>query len=380
MKKPKTEDTQSQSVRTENWRRLVLVFIPLLILFLIGEIIGHLLETYADYVPRRSAAFASANPYIRTALIPDTHYRSGPRDIVVNHHGFRGDPLAMPKPENTFRIFAIGESSTFGWKGVTSHTQSWPRLLQQLLRDTYGHYNIEVINAGVPGYTSVEQRVNYMLRISRLAPDALLIYHGNNDIDWSWRPELETHLIYGRDAVSPPNDSWLNRLMERSYVYMELRYRWFGLISPYANSVKHDLPDPDAIEMLRTNLKELIADARRDGLKIAIATFAHGLEAPGTSAEFTQDEIQLGVPSIGRWFQHLSIQGARRSYPIYNDMIRGLAAEEGIPLNDLAPIIPKTTEYHTDWCHLTIKGHEQVAMAWFRTIEASGWFSENEAE
>jgi hypothetical protein len=35
---------------------------------------------------------------------------------------------------------------------------------------------VEVVNAGVPGYTSIEQRVNFMLRISHLEPDAVLIY------------------------------------------------------------------------------------------------------------------------------------------------------------------------------------------------------------
>ncbi len=41
---------------------------------------------------------------------------------------------------------------------------------------------IEVVNAGVPGHTSVEQRINFMLRISTLQPDAMLNYHANDDL------------------------------------------------------------------------------------------------------------------------------------------------------------------------------------------------------
>ena len=57
---------------------------------------------------------------------------------------------------------------------------AWPATLQEKLRRKYPDRNREVVNAGVPGYTSVEQRINFMLRISQLEPDAIVIYHGNN--------------------------------------------------------------------------------------------------------------------------------------------------------------------------------------------------------
>jgi hypothetical protein len=182
----------------------------------------------------------------------------------------------VPKEPGTFRIFAIGESSTFGWKGVASHRQAWPARLEAKLRAAYPDRAIEVVNAGVPGTTSVEQRVNYMLRISRLEPDALLLYHGNNDINWSWVPDVETKLIYGRSVVGPPNTSLWNRLLEHSYVYTHLRS--LLLRSTRGDRVKRDEVDPDALRMLEDNLRSLVADGRRDGVKVAIATFAHGLD------------------------------------------------------------------------------------------------------
>lgn len=353
------------------WKKALFLSAPFLALFLAGEIAGRLLERYAGYLPRRRATYVAPNPYLRTALVPGIHFRSGRFEVDVNSLGFRGEEFAMPKPPGTFRIFALGESSTFGWKGVHSHREAWPALLEAKLRAAYPGRVIEVINAGVPGYTSVEQRINFLLRISKLQPDAILIYHGNNDIDWSWAPDVEHKLIYGRKFEAGPV-TWWERLAEHSYVYMELRSRmdWFR----HSRAPKHDDPDPAALRMVNDNLQGLIGDAQRMNLKVAIGTFAHALDENGAPGVFSAQERQLGVPVVGRWFENLSPQGARRTFPVYNAMVRELAATPGVALCDLAPSIPQTTEYFIDWCHFSRKGEETVAAQWFETIRKAGWF------
>ena len=135
------------------WKRTVALMIPWLILFVAGEIAGRLLERYAGYMPRRAASYLQGNPHLRSALVPGLHFRSGQIRIEVNSLGFRGPEIAMPKTPGTFRIFAMGESSTFGWKGIRSHEEAWPALLEAKLRAAHPDRRIEVINAGVPGYT-----------------------------------------------------------------------------------------------------------------------------------------------------------------------------------------------------------------------------------
>jgi lysophospholipase L1-like esterase len=362
-----------------HWSRRKRVFVlslPLLLLWLIGEVTGRLLERYAGYLPRRAASYAEGNPYLRTALIPGRHFTSGPFTVDVNSLGFRGPEIQTPKPAGTFRIFAIGESSTFGWKGVHSHTEAWPAVLEGKLRAAHPDRAIEVINAGVPGYTSIEQRINFMLRVSHLDPDAVVIYHGNNDINWSWVPNVQTNLVYGRGAsVGPP--SRLARLIDYSYVLMELRSR-MDLFSR-SSATKHDNVDTAAIRMLHGNLDGLIDDIRRTGARVAIATFAHGLNERGAPGEFSADETSLGVPAVGRWFEYLSPQGARRTFPVYNDMVRALAKAKGIPLAEPATRVPGTPEYFTDWCHFTVKGEQLMGQIWFETIEAAGWLGTSRA-
>ena len=351
--------------------RMLILAVPLVCVLILGEIAGRLLEQYAGYMPRRSASYLDGNPYLRTALKPNTRFQSGPFRVDVNSFGFRGPEIQMPKPPGTFRIFALGESSTFGWKGVTSHEQAWPAVLEAKLRTAHPDRQIEIVNAGVPGYTSIEQRINFMLRISHLQPDAILIYHGNNDLNWSWVPDLETKLVYGRGKSIGPPDT-LARLIDYSYVLMEIRSRLnlFGRSS----SAKHDTPDPAAIRMLQNNLAALIADARRAGAMVAIGTFAHGMNEIGEPGLFSADEAKLGVPTVGRWFEHLGPQGARRSFPVYNDMVRGLARAEGIPLAEPAKAVPPTPDFLTDWCHFTLKGEQRMGQIWFDTLEQAGWF------
>lgn len=350
--------------------RMFVLTVPLLLVFLLGELAGRLLEQYAGYMPRRSASYVEGNPYLRTALKPGTRFQSGPFSVAVNSLGFRGPEFQIPKPAGAFRIFAVGESSTFGWKGVTSHEQAWPAVLEAKLQAAYPGRRIEVVNAGVPGYTSIEQRINFMLRISRLQPDAILIYHGNNDLNWSWVPDLETRLIYGRgESIGPPGA--FARLVDHSYVLMEIRSR-LNLFGTSSND-KRDEPDPAAIRMLMANLAALVADARRAGVLVAIGTFAHGLNESGDPGQFSADEIKLGVPAVGQWFEHIGPQGLRRSFPAYNEMVRELAREGKIPLAEPATRVPRTPEFLTDWCHFTAKGEQLMGQIWFETLEQAGW-------
>lgn len=367
-----TSSTPSRSKRKRLSRRKKMLFIaiPFLALFLAGEVTGRLLERYTSYTPRRRASYAQPNPFLRNALTPGIKFRSGEYEINVNSYGFRGDEFAMPKPPGTFRIFAIGESTTFGWKGVKSHLEAWPALLQENLRQMYPARSIEVINAGVPGYTSIEQRINFMLRISKLQPDAIVIYHGNNDINWSWVPDVVTKTVYGREPAGS-STTWWDRVTDHSYVFVELRSRLE--FSRRSGAAKHDDADPAALAMLHDNLRGLIQDAKRANVRVAIATFAHALDEQGAPSVFSDQEKKLGVPQTGRWFDHLSPQGARKTFPLYNAGVRALAAEESIPLCEVGPAIPKTTEYHTDWCHFTVAGEKLVAQQWSDTIRSAGW-------
>ena len=102
-------------------------------------------------------------------------------DDVISSLGFRDDELATPKPPQQKRILVLGDSSVFGSGVVISQTFS-SRLEQSLNGGELPPPRpVEVINAGVPAYTTYQSLV--ILRQARsLQLDGLIIYNMNSDM------------------------------------------------------------------------------------------------------------------------------------------------------------------------------------------------------
>ena len=114
-----------------------------------------------------------ALPFIEYGLSPDFPGH--------NPLGYRGDDIHVPKPEGVYRIVVLGDSSTYG--SYVPYDKTYPYDLQQILRQDYGAKNVEVVNAGVPNYTSWNMLVDLAFRVAALQPDLVIVYEGWNDLD-----------------------------------------------------------------------------------------------------------------------------------------------------------------------------------------------------
>ena len=112
---------------------------------------------------------------------PDQHYPT----ININSHGFRGPEFEAEKPDDTYRIFVIGGSSTFGIG--TADGSTIPAHLERMYREAnpFPQLRIEVINAGIPAAQSYTESLMVKNQILRLDPDLLIVYDGHNDIQYS---------------------------------------------------------------------------------------------------------------------------------------------------------------------------------------------------
>ena len=88
-------------------------------------------------------------------------------EAEINSQGLRGTEFSIDKPNDVFRIIAVGGSTTFG-HGVEDGW-SWPALLQESLNELEPLKKIEVLNAGVSGATTLQN----MKHINQ----KLIIYH-----------------------------------------------------------------------------------------------------------------------------------------------------------------------------------------------------------
>jgi hypothetical protein len=110
-------------------------------------------------------------------MLPNQHFET----ININSHGFRGPDFSSMKPDNTYRIFVIGGSTTFG-TGTTSDTTTIPGFLQEKFDNDQFSKKIEVINAGISGLFSGTEVGLIKEQILDYDPDLLIIYDGWNDI------------------------------------------------------------------------------------------------------------------------------------------------------------------------------------------------------
>lgn len=107
-------------------------------------------------------------------------------DVYINKYGFRTKDFDIKKQPNTFRVIAMGESSTFGFH--VSDNKTWPFLLGEKFnhKRIYGK-RVEVINLGLPWYNTVNnlKLLDFALKLN---PDLVIFYGAANDLgDLGWR-------------------------------------------------------------------------------------------------------------------------------------------------------------------------------------------------
>lgn len=123
---------------------------------------------------------------------PGNSYWQG---TVSNSLGFRSPEFTLEKPAGTTRIVCFGDSSTFGIGARMEDT--WPFQLNEQLNGSFelaatgksrpesSSPRFQVINAGVPGYTSHQGLQHMRQELDRLQPDIVFASYANNDF-WTW--------------------------------------------------------------------------------------------------------------------------------------------------------------------------------------------------
>jgi len=109
--------------------------------------------------------------------VPNQHFPT----VNMNSHGFRGPEIFKEKPENVYRIFMLGGSTTFSIRAFSDqHTISG--YLNQNFDEIETSKKIEVINAGIDAITSTDELQLVQSKIVKFSPDLIIIYDGHNDV------------------------------------------------------------------------------------------------------------------------------------------------------------------------------------------------------
>lgn len=190
----------------------------------------------------------------------------------TNSFGLRSTEITKQKKENTLRILCIGDSITFGW-GLKDE-KTYPRQLEVLLREKLTDKNVEVINAGVPGYTSFIGKLYLETMGIGLNPDVVIFSFGIND---SYKDFISDFLNYQKKQSIFFK---LNSFFERSSLYSLFQKLLVPIIRKY--------PQKEVTKVYRVSLDEFklnILNAYHFCLKHGIKFILLNEKVPGTIEE-----------------------------------------------------------------------------------------------
>ncbi len=177
---------------------------------------------------------------------------------------FRTNALGLRGPEvaddDRVRILAAGDSCTFGW--AVAEAEAYPARLEHVLDTRAGGRRYQVINAGVPGYTSYQGLVYLRERGLALKPKLVLINYGFNDVFATG--DIEQQMA--RAQLTTPFLVLDDTLIDYSRFYRWLR--WHA-----AAKDDNTLPVRVSPEQYQRNLRAMIDAARTAGAKVVVLNF-----------------------------------------------------------------------------------------------------------
>jgi len=265
-------------------------------------------------------------PYVMYGLKPD-FTRGGQRVATSNAHGFRGEAIEMPKPDGRYRIVCLGGSTTYSY--AVDDDESYPVQLEAALRGLRPDADIEVINGGIESYTTAESLNNLIFRVLELQPDAIVVYHGANDVRAR------------RYANYAPGYEHYRRNWNGSVDGFSGRRDYLGGVNEL---IQYERPDPPGDAA--ANLTASGTDAyRRNLLSMVAVAQAHDVTAVLVSfAADTAHATNEGQPEL--------LAGIAQ----HNTITRQVAEQQGAVWIDLASQLPADAGLFVDSVHLNAAG------------------------
>ncbi len=356
-------------------KRLV-VTLTLLLLFGLGEAGLRLYEAFTPYISKTEPYLAD-HRYLGRTLKPDAYYANGVAQLQVNAEGFRGKPLHTPKPEGSYRIFALGGSTTFGHFPDTRRDETtYPAVLETLLnaqKPDPAVTQYEVVNAGVPGFSVRTSLANFLFRVLYYQPDAIIIYHNTNDLSRYGNEANLLHPLHNQFMPEGMSTGLLDHFLGSSYLVQEIRYTLNNRFSaghpaPAAPPTQAWVLDTRYPEAFRRDLRNLVVVAKANGVLPVLASQAIAFTPQTDFARLTAAERQMRFDRPALFYATVPPTQRYALFRHYNQIIQEVAAAEAVPFVDVDALMPKTPEYHTDYCHLTDRGSALQAEIIYRAL------------
>lgn len=261
----------------------------------------------------------------------------------VNESGFLGPDVERTRRPGVTRIACLGGSTT-GGSVYEGYAGSYPGALAAVLEQRLDR-PVEVLNFGVPGWTTAESLVHWMLDGQDYRPDLVLVHHASNDLFPRLAPGFRSDYTHFFHPWSVHRPSWLHRFLTRwsdLYALPQLHDPELELFAQVATP-EWDLPleiAPGTEGAFRRNLESLIASVRGAGATPVLVTMAW-------------DRTVDPTPRVRTYIRGLALHDA---------VVREVAQATACELFDLAQSDdPQLRESYRDLVHVTPEGNHRKA-------------------
>lgn len=293
-------------------------------------------------------------------------FRSENRKILINSFGLRDDKeINARKSDGFIRVICIGDSVAFG-AYMDDAEETYPKQLEGLLNMRLNE-RFEVINAGVPGYTSKQCLLYFKNALINLNPDIIVVYCGWNDI-WTYRNP-------GANTAASPAFRSISRALGKSYLYIYLKTRLIYPARTRLASIKlsnqplckqHDYDkEREATANYRDNLTALAEIAKRNGINVYLVTLPSPVRTAGNETAYAD------FPLTVSWHEGYSIFYETKEN--FNAIIRIVSKDSKIGLIDLdyyfnALSGEDVMDLFTDAVHPNVAGNSIIAEKLYEAI------------
>lgn len=293
--------------------------------------------TEDDKVAYLYSAEEIQSQFTQFSPIPYGGYVPHPDYEGHNNLGYRGEDFLLKKPEGTYRIVTLGASTTYGF-GVPAN-KAYPVILGETLREDYGYDNVEVINAGVIGYTSWEILTNFEFRVLDLEPDMIIYYSALNDTD----ARLENTGCF--NAESPLHGITTLRGLWRTdfdtlpsstlYRYFAINFDLMGRpgtldfalsqvpLEKQCNDPTEHTPEEllalNSLQFTERNIRNLLILAQAYDIEVMISSFVHPRTQDQTESELLEPYRQQGIAELNDLLAQLADEFDVAFYDLWQD-------------------------------------------------------------
>jgi lysophospholipase L1-like esterase len=286
-------------------------------------------------------------------------------DERINEGGYRGPLREVGEHPGTLRVLVLGESCTFGY-GV-AYAETFSSRLEEILRER--GRNVEVLNAGVIGYTVRQGLERYRAMGRAYRPDLVVAAFG----------EVNEHFSAGgpADVVKielplQPMSPWSDAVR-----FVRANVRIAHLVASLADGTSEERRQERDLEFRRLAyehaMREHMGEIAWEGERrvplddFVVATLAIANETRADGGRF----VALSLP------RRREAEEKAPVLPLYTEALEALAARENLALADGYRAFRDAetkggteSDLFRDAWHISARGHALVASTLAQRIES----------